>query len=282
MTDQIEMAELHGQPVLKLQTPDGAVALISLFGAQLLSWTPAGGEDRLYLSPQAVFDGQTAIRGGVPVCFPQFASEGPLPKHGFARNQPWEAVNTRAGKDYAVATLRLTDTPASQALWPHPFAAELSIGIGGGRLDMELEVANTGPSSFAFTAALHTYLKVREVEALRIEGLRGLDYRDATRSDAVHKDTGVSLEIDDEVDRVYYGAPKGLLVREDHRALGIHQENFPDLVVWNPWEQKCAQLPDMPTDGFRRMLCIEAAAVRQPIELAPGADWWGRQTLVAL
>ena len=33
MTDQIEMAELHGQPVLKLQTPDGAVALVSLFGA---------------------------------------------------------------------------------------------------------------------------------------------------------------------------------------------------------------------------------------------------------
>jgi glucose-6-phosphate 1-epimerase len=87
MTDQIEMAELHGQPVIKLQTPEGAVALISLFGAQLLSWTPAGGEDRLYLSPKAIFDGHTAIRGGVPVCFPQFAGEGPLPKHGFARNK---------------------------------------------------------------------------------------------------------------------------------------------------------------------------------------------------
>ena len=37
MTDQIEMAELHGQPVLKLQTPDGAVALVPaehVFAAQ--------------------------------------------------------------------------------------------------------------------------------------------------------------------------------------------------------------------------------------------------------
>ena len=59
MTAHIETAELHGQPVLKLQTPDGAVALISLFGAQVLSWVPAGGEDRLYLSPDAVFDGAT-------------------------------------------------------------------------------------------------------------------------------------------------------------------------------------------------------------------------------
>jgi glucose-6-phosphate 1-epimerase len=70
MTAHIETAELHGQPVLKLQTPDGAVALISLFGAQVLSWVPAGGEDRLYLSPEAVFDGATPIRGGVPLCFP--------------------------------------------------------------------------------------------------------------------------------------------------------------------------------------------------------------------
>lgn len=282
MTDQIETAELHGQPVLKLQTPDGAVALISLFGAHVLSWTPAGGEDRLYLSPQAVFDGSTAIRGGVPVCFPQFAGLGPLPKHGFARNRRWGVTTTRAGKDYAVATLRLSDDDASRALWPHAFAAEMSISIGGDRLDMELEVENTGDVPFSFTAALHTYLKVREVEALSIEGLRGLEYRDSTDGDRIKKETGVGLAIDQEVDRVYYGAPRTLLVREDRRAMGIHTENFPDVVIWNPWEEKCAALADMPADGFRRMLCVEAAAVKEPVELAAGASWWGRQTLIAM
>ncbi|NUN92636.1 MAG: BatD family protein [Verrucomicrobiae bacterium] len=170
MTDQIEMAELHGQPVIKLQTPDGAVALISLFGAQLLSWTPAGGEDRLYLSPKAVFDGQTAIRGGVPLCFPQFAGEGPLPKHGFARNKQWAVSGSRAGKDFAVTTLQLVDDADTRALWPHAFAAEMSISIGGGRLDMELEVTNTGDAPFSFTAALHTYLKVREVSVPALGG----------------------------------------------------------------------------------------------------------------
>lgn len=282
MIDQIETAELHGQPVLKLQTPDGAVALISLFGAQVLSWTPAGGEERLYLSPQAVFDGSTPIRGGTPVCFPQFAAEGPLPKHGFARNRAWRVESSRAGKDYAVATLRLEDDPATRALWPHAFAAEMSVSIGGGRLDMELEVENIGDTAFSFTAALHTYLKVREVESLRIEGLRGLDYRDSAQGGTLKKETGVGVMIDDEVDRIYHGAPPTLLVREDHRAMGIHSENFPDVVVWNPWEHKCAQFSDMPADGFRRMLCVEAAAVKTPIELAPGAEWWGRQTLVAM
>ena len=113
MTDQIEVAELHNQPVIKLQTPDGAVALVSLFGAQVLSWTPAGGEDRLYLSPQAVFDGRSAIRGGVPVCFPQFGDRGPLPRHGFARQRRWVVSNTRAGKEYAVATLSPINSTAA-------------------------------------------------------------------------------------------------------------------------------------------------------------------------
>jgi glucose-6-phosphate 1-epimerase len=30
------------------------------------------------------------------------------------------------------------------------------------------------------------------------------------------------------------------------------------------------------------MLCVEPAAVMQPIELAPGENWWGRQTLACL
>ena len=244
MTDQIEMAELHGQPVLKLQTPDGAVALVSLFGAQVLSWTPAGGEDRLYLSPEAVFDGKTPIRGGVPVCFPQFASLGPLPKHGFARTQLWSVTDTRPGKDFTLVTLRLLDNAETRAEWPHAFAAEMSIAIGAGRLDIELEVENTGDAPFSFTAALHTYLKVKEVEAARIAGLRGLEYRDSADGDTSKLELNDEVTIDDEIDRIYHGMPPALLVHEGHRTLGIHAENLPDVVVWNPWVDKCASLAD--------------------------------------
>ena len=282
MTDQIEMAELHGQPVIKLQTPDGAVALVSQFGAQVISWTPAGGEERLYLSPSAILDGKTPIRGGSPVCFPQFADLGPLPKHGFARTRPWEVVDTRAAKDYTLVTLRLVDDADTRALWPHAFAAEISISISGDRLDIELGVDNTGDTPFSFTAALHTYLKVREVEALCVEGLRGLEYSD-TADGSTHKlDTGDALVIESETDRIYFGVPATLRVREDHRAVAIHTENFPDAVIWNPWVDKCASFADMPADGFRRMLCVEAAAVRKPVELQPQGNWWGRQSLIAI
>jgi glucose-6-phosphate 1-epimerase len=35
----------------------------------------------------------------------------------------------------------------------------------------------------------------------------------------------------------------------------------------------------MPDDGYRRMLCIEAAVIDKPVTLAPGEAWSGRQLL---
>src|SRR5690606_32533435 len=110
----------------------------------------------------------------------------------------------------------------------------------------ELEVENTGHAPFAFTAALHTYVGVDEVENTRLEGLYGHDYRDATDGDKVKRDTGDVLVVDREVDRVYFDVERALLLRDGSRALGIHSEGFPDVVVWNPWEERCAVMPDMP------------------------------------
>ena len=50
-------------------------------------------------------------------------------------------------------------------------------------------------------------------------------------------------------------------------------------VVWNPGAESCAQLKDMPPDGWRHMLCVEAAQVYAPIRIAPGDFWQGAQRL---
>jgi hypothetical protein len=42
------------------------------------------------LLAQVVFKPPKAIRGGIPICFPQFSDFGPLGQHGFARNRSWE------------------------------------------------------------------------------------------------------------------------------------------------------------------------------------------------
>ena len=282
MPATIETIDFHGQPALALATQAGARAVVSLFGAQILSWIPAGSEERLYLSPAAVYDGSTAIRGGIPVCFPQFAELGKLPKHGIVRTRPWVVGEQRTGDDYALVTLRFTETDETWAIWPQNFVAELTVVVEGERLDVELEIENTGHAPFAFTAALHTYLRVREVENARLEGLYGHDYRDSADDDRIKRDSGDVVVVEDETDRIYHDVKRPLLLRDSNRNLGINAEGFPDVVVWNPWEERCAALADLPANGFRHMLCVEAAAARQRIELDAGESWAGRQSLIAL
>ncbi len=271
----------HGLPALALAAPDGAKATISLHGAQILSWIPAGGTERLYLSEKAIFDGRAAIRGGVPVIFPQFGGKGKL-RHGFARTLPWELASARTGKEFTTATLRLSDTEATRALWPHVFSAEMTVMLAGSRLDMELEVENADNRPFSFTAALHTYFRVKEVENAALQGLQGMRFQDQTRKNGEETDRREALVVDDEVDRLYLNLKNPLLLSQPGGgAIGMQQDGFPDVVVWNPWEKKCADLKDMPRDGFRRMLCVEAAATR-PVVLEPGDSWFGRQSLVVV
>ena len=56
-----------------------ASALVTPFGAHLLSWRPTGYSDVLWLSSRAVLDGTKAIRGGIPLCLPWFGSPADSP-----------------------------------------------------------------------------------------------------------------------------------------------------------------------------------------------------------
>jgi glucose-6-phosphate 1-epimerase len=278
----IEPIDFHGLPAFALTAPDGARALVTPYGAQLQAWAPAGGDERLYLSDRAVFERGSPIRGGAPVVFPQFSTFGSLPRHGFVRTLDWALAEQRTGADFASVTLRLTDSLVTRTAWPHAFALELTVSVGGDRLDLELEAENPGEQSFEFTCALHTYLRVAEIETTRLFGLRGLHYRDQLAGGKERAEQQESLVIDAPVDRIYQGPPGELMLREPARSLSIQSTHFTDVVVWNPWDQGDATLPDLPRTGFRRFLCVESAAISQPIALKPGDAWWGRQTLIAV
>jgi len=282
MTLSIETIDFHGIEALRLNGPRGSSATISRLGGQVLSWVTPDGRERLYLSERAVFDGSVAIRGGIPVCFPQFAGLGDLPRHGFVRTREWSVSSRRCGDDYALATLEIADDAETRALWPHAFKAEITVMLEVDRIDLEFCVVNNGAAPFAFTGALHTYLRVVQVEDIALEGLYGHDYRDAASGNQIVRESGTELVVDGEVDRVYHDVRRPQLLQAGNLSLGIQSQGFPDVVVWNPWVDKCAALADMPTDGWRHMLCVEAAIARQPVILPAGEEWYGRQTLVAV
>lgn len=274
--------EHAGSPAVRLQTAGGARAVVALHGAHLLSWRPAGDGERLFLSERAEFATGKAIRGGVPVCFPQFAALGALPKHGLVRTRPWRLVDERVEDGEAVVTLGFEPDAEVRALWPHPCRVEYEVRLGDRRVELGLSVVNAGDAPLSFTAALHGYFAVADVGAASVEGLAGLEYRDAADGDRLRIEGDARLAIRSEVDRVYHSVPGEVRPREPDRTLALRAEGFPDVVVWNPGAEKCAALADMAPDGWRRMLCIEAGAIRTPVVLPAGAGWKGRQLLVAL
>jgi glucose-6-phosphate 1-epimerase len=268
----------RGQPAVRLALPGGDSCTVALHGAHVLSWTTADGVERLYLSPEARFDGQSPIRGGVPVCWPQFNQRGPLPKHGFARNLPWTA-EPQADDRRDTVVLALRDGAATRALWPHAFRARLAVTLAARSLRIALSIDNLGGEPWSFAAALHSYLRVDEATAVRLEGLQGANRWDAVRDDR-HVEMAPALAFGSEFDSVYAAPARPLRLVQPSGTLEISQSaSCTETVVWNPGPLLAAKLDDLPDDGWRHMLCVEAARIDESVLLAPGAQWQGWQQL---
>ncbi len=266
-------------PKVILTAPDNARTEIYLHGAHVTSWISPDGDEKLYLSQRNSFRPDAALRGGIPVVFPQFSGLGPLPKHGFARTSTWEWLGAQAGTNGTLSGhFQMTDSAATLRIWDYAFRLDLTVTIGGPHLDVSLQVTNTDARPFDFTAALHTYLRVRDVAAVMAEGTGGLPYRENGVDSA---QTESELRIDGEIDRIYWNIPGPITLHDAGRTIRATASGFPDAVIWNPGSEKAAALVDMESGGYHHMLCIEAAVIGQPVKLEPGAAWRGTQTLLS-
>ncbi|MGE0310827.1 MAG: D-hexose-6-phosphate mutarotase [Lautropia sp.] len=308
--DRVRESRHHGQPAVLLQAPDGARATVLLHGAHLSSWQPTPGDERLYLSGTSRYGPGEAVRGGVPVIFPRFAlgaCNAEVPRHGFVRTRAWRlvprapagAASPPPGRSHAPepgcanepgpacepdagaearVVLELVDDDETRAMWPRRFALRLGVALSGERLTLALCVHNTGDEPFDFSAALHTYFSVSDIASVRVTGLEGLAFDDkvAGRRDV---ERSPALRFQTETDRVYERVRETIVLHDGQRVLRIDQRGFEDAVIWNPWAERCAALPDMPADDYRRMVCIEAAQVMRPVTLPAGGHWEGVQTL---
>jgi glucose-6-phosphate 1-epimerase len=246
-------------------------------GAQVVSWISQGRE-QLFLSPKNLWDGARAIRGGIPLCFPQFNQRGSLPKHGFARNMAWQAGEPQVSEAGMILGFTLNHGPATQKFWGAEFKAQVQIHLSPKALKVVLLVNNLGKTELQFSGALHTYLAVSDISTTTLRGLQGQSEWDAVRD--AHSEAADALTFNGEFDRVYAASPKPLVLQDGARVLEISQSpSWAQTVVWNPGETLCATLADMPTDGFAHMLCVEAAQVFSPIHVPAHGHWQGWQSL---
>jgi glucose-6-phosphate 1-epimerase len=247
-------------PAIELAAPDGARAIITLFGAHLVSWKGADGRERMFMSAKSALDGQHAIRGGVPVIFPQFAQRGSGMRHGFARVSHWRLAGSGIddGAAYAEFALSQADlAPQVASAWPHAFELVLRVAVRANELAMTFEVRNTGAQAFPFAAALHTYHLVDDIGAVRIDGAQA-----------------GTLAITAKIDQIFQNVGGRLLLASGAGRLVLEQQGFADAVVWNPGAADAAALADLADDEYRRFVCIEPALL-EPATLAPGATWCG-------
>ncbi|MDR0181487.1 D-hexose-6-phosphate mutarotase [Lysobacter arvi] len=276
----IEPFDLHGRPCVRLRHPGGATTDISLHGANVLSWKPTPSRERLYLSPNASHAPGTAIRGGVPVIFPQFGARGPLAKHGFARLVAWRFTGVHEATPFGEsAVFELDDDEHTRSLWPFRFGARLHVALAADALQVGLEVLNRDEAPFAFTAALHTYLRVAKLSEVELDGLESTPYEDSARNGTPAPAANAPVRFEGELDRIYAAAPRALRLRDGASTLNIESEGFRDTVVWNPGATLAASMGDLGAGEHLRFVCVEAATVMEPVTLAPGERWLGVQRL---
>lgn len=236
---------------------------VTTYGAHILSYIPAGKEDLLYMSPISGFEKGTPIRGGVPICFPWFGPNGTdksLPMHGFARLTDWtltDAKEESTGKVTLVLTL--TSTPETKAMWPFDFEATMIIVVGK-TMKAELTIKNTGTDSFCYSSALHTYFSVGDISKVTIDGLQdkayywGFDAEKLTQSEEL-------LAITKEENRRYLGTEEACLIADKSlgRSIIADKTGSKVTVVWNPFEEACKGMGDIPDADYKKFICIEAA-----------------------
>lgn len=275
----VSMTECGALPALSIAGRDGARAIVTLFGGQLVSWRAADGRERLFCGARATLDGGAAIRGGVPVIFPQFAARGAGARHGFARTSHWRLCGI--GEDgvdhYAELSLTPAELPAAVALaWPHPFALRLRVTLRADGIDLALALDNPGPQALPFAAALHTYYLVDALERVALDGLQRVDFEGGAAGEMAGG--CAPLRIEGKLDRVYRGAPRQLTLNTGLDALRLEQEGFTETVVWNPGARDAAALADLDRGEYRRFVCVEPARF-DAAPLAAGAAWRGVQRI---
>lgn len=262
-----------GLPKVHIRTPE-LVAEMYLHGAHVTSWKPAGAEEVLFLSSQVRWEDGSAIRGGVPICFPWFGrklDDARAPQHGFVRTKAWR-LESIAQVGRAVTVSMFTESDGStKAWWPADFRVIYRATFGA-ELSLELLVSNTGSTALRFEEALHMYHRVGDVREAQLLGLDRVQYLDKTDSNRQKTQYG-EIVISSETDRIYLDTTGPMVLADPamRRATQVRKENSRTTVVWNPWADKARGMSDLGDDEWARMFCVESSNVADfAVDLAPG------------
>ncbi len=275
--NNLTFAEGKGNlPFIEIEN-EYATALISIYGAQVLSYKPKQSEkeksfhtDLLFVSEKAYFEQGKAIKGGIPICWPWFG-RGPdslgRQMHGFARNMLWQLEETSSkNSGETEVVLSLAPTAETHKLWPHDFKLMLTVTVGQ-TLKLSLQTMNIGSNAFSITQALHSYFSVQDVDQVQVNGLDNVEYIDTVGGTFKNKLQEGEITVNQELDRIYTNAPvqSTLIDKKLGREIKIDSKGSKTTVVWNPWVDLSNKSADLEDDAYKRFICIETANAAEDV-----------------
>jgi glucose-6-phosphate 1-epimerase len=266
----------HGDLLCAHITTEACTATIYLHGAHIAHWQPIAESPVIFLSKDSLFAEDKAIRGGIPVIFPWFGprtgerTDGPM--HGFARTQVWQVAFAAISGDDLHLTLTLGPTPISRGYGYDNFRVAYEV-IFGRDLTLRFSVANQDDKPLHFEEALHTYLHVKNAEDISITGLGGVEFLDKVENFKRKHQLEEVLHLTGTTDRLYLNTEATITVDDPgfNRQLITSKKGSKTAVVWNPWKEGAAKLPDLGDDEWEGMVCIETVnANENALTLHPG------------
>ena len=234
-------------------------ARLTLHGAHVTQFIPAGGDDVLWVSQKSVFEPEKAIRGGIPICWPWFGKHKTtpeLPTHGYARLCEWEVASVSSCPEGDGVELHLAPEKVPAKWQPLPVELTFQAAVEkDGVLRLVLSMLNCGEQPVAISSAMHTYFAVDAIENVAIDGLEDVRFLDAL-TNRQSSESG-PIRITGETDRVYLDCDNDITIRDGSHYTEILREGSRSAVVWNPWIDKSRRLADFGDEEYHQMVCVE-------------------------
>jgi glucose-6-phosphate 1-epimerase len=201
----------------------GASAQVHTFGATVISYITSAGREILFLSRDAKLDGSKAIRGGIPLVFPQFGAtpDATMPQHGYARCNVWCIQESYDNEESAgmILTLDLENVRQGKGdgAWSNgtfDCQLKLHVQVQASSLTTTLNIQNKGSVSFDFQALFHTYFLVQQHQALNADQCHVIGLEGYQCDDKISGDTYICnnqpIVVDSNIDQIYT-PPEGKL-----------------------------------------------------------------------
>ncbi|MBD1227005.1 D-hexose-6-phosphate mutarotase [Xenorhabdus griffiniae] len=258
LSPYVSQRNMDDFPLLVVSHPK-ARGVISLQGAHLITWQPNNEKPVLWVSDNTLFSAGTAIRGGIPICWPWFGSFT-APNHGFARILPWELKAHDENENGVILTFTLQDNAYTRKLWPHEFTLIARFKLGE---TCEIELESHG--EYQAMCALHSYFNVSDINQIRVSGL-GSHFIDTLTDSEQYIDEDLAFH--GRTDRIYTESDDFNLLRDPlwKRTIEIHHYHHSEVVCWNPGAALSSSMKDMSKEGYKNMACIETARINNPLQ----------------